>query len=209
MRQIPIALLCFFLFCCSDTKINYKKEKPMISDTAVAGIPGNDVDVKAFEWDSLNFDSVKINGNIPLKLSVKSLFELLGQPDSTIIEEDWDCGNYLDDLYSVTVYYYGKSRFISSGGEALLHEMYFSDNRLSFGTGDFKISSEITESELKLLFPNSYITMLEQIRADKQYGERRLTVDMVNQPLNQEGSSFIFCFANGNLTHIELWWFIC
>ncbi|MFM9984323.1 MAG: hypothetical protein ACKVOK_03775 [Flavobacteriales bacterium] len=181
----------------------------MIADTNVSEIPSHEGEVKAFEWDSLNFDSVKINGNIPLKLSVKSLIEILGQPDSTITEHGWDCGNYLDDLYSVTVYYYGKSRFISSGGEALLHEIYFSDNRLSFGTRDFKISSEISEAELKLLFPKSYTTMLEQIRTDKQYGERSLSVDMVNQPLNQEGSAFIFYFENGKLSRIELWWFIC
>jgi hypothetical protein len=201
--------LCFFLICCSDTKIDQKKVNRMIADTTVNKVPGNEGEVKALEWDSLNFDSVKINGNIPLKLGVKSLFELLGQPDSTITEHDWDCGNYLDDLNSVTVYYYGKTRFISSGGEALLHEIYFSDARLSFGTKDFKISSEVSESELKLLFPKSYSTMLEQIRTDKHYGERRLRVEMANQPLIQEGSSFIFYCENGKLSGIELWWFIC
>jgi hypothetical protein len=53
--------------------------------------------------DSLFFNSVKINNKIPLNLSEKELIKKLGHPDSIIIEHGWDCGNYINDLDSVSV----------------------------------------------------------------------------------------------------------
>lgn len=163
---------------------------------------------QAIEIDSLLFDSVKINDNLPLKLKETDLLNKLGQPDSIVVEHGWDCGNYLDDLDSVKVYYYGLSRYIISKGKALLH-VFSPDKKLSFGTNNFKITGETSELEIKVLFPKSYTNMAYWIERKKHSGKRELKVGMITNPMSTESNGFIFYFENGRLIRIELWWFIC
>jgi hypothetical protein len=202
--------LVFIISCTgkkNDPNKNQRSMDSMSQDSILKVVQNRDLDDPQ-ETDSILFDSVKINDKIPLKLTIKSLLKHLGQPDS-IKTEEWECGNYLNDQNSVDVYYYGKSRFITSKGEALLHILYPSDSKLFFGTNDFKISNEITEFELMSLFPKSYDRMIYRIKNDEHYGPRRLVVEMIDQPLYQDGSGFIFYIENEKLTRIELWWFIC
>lgn len=163
---------------------------------------------KTEQIDSIIFNTVRINDSIPLLLPEAELLNKLGKPDSIIVEYGWDCGNYLDDSDSVGVYYYGLSRFIVSKGKALLHK-FVPDNRMTLCTNSFKITGETNESELKLLFTKSYTHMLERIKNDKNFGERRLKVGMSNNPVSPDDNGFIFYFENGKIIRIELWWFIC
>ncbi|MBL7942373.1 MAG: hypothetical protein JNM00_06390 [Flavobacteriales bacterium] len=158
--------------------------------------------------DSLSFDDVKINGSIPLKLKEAALMKYFGRPDSVVVEHGWDCGNYLDMADSVKVYYYGQTRFISSGGEAILHR-YFPDTLLTFGTNQFSIVGPTMESDIAEIFPGSYAAMLHALKTDEQNETRWLYVGMKQNPVGDDGNSFIFHFEDGKLDYVELWWFIC
>jgi len=158
--------------------------------------------------DSLVFDSVKINNSIPLKLKEIELLNKLGLPDSVIKENGWSCGNYLNESDSLTVYYYGLTRFIVSKGEALLHK-FIPDDKLTFGTSDFMISGKTNESKLKLRFPKSYNNMLYRIENEKNFEKRRMKVGMIKNPIGPDDNGFIFYFENNVLIRVELWWFIC
>ncbi len=200
-------LIILILFSCSNRQSdNIANSRQAISDTPSYPVPSSLNTTEKI--DSLIFDSVKINGKIPLKLKVVDLLDKLGQPDSIIVEHGWDCGNYLNDSDSVDVYYYGLSRFIISKGEALLHRFY-PDKKLTFETNDFKIAGETSESEIQLIFPNSYANMLYRIQNDKHFGKRRLKVGMIKNPISPDDNGFIFYFENGRLIRIDLWWFIC
>jgi hypothetical protein len=71
--------------------------------------------------ETLHFDSVHLNSNIPLMLKDDELEDYLGKPDSIAIENDWYCGNYIDMEESVRILYYGRTKFISSKGTSLLY----------------------------------------------------------------------------------------
>jgi len=157
--------------------------------------------------DSLVFNSVKLNKEIPLMPTESELTSKLGAPDSLVIEYGWDCGNYIDSKDSVTVYYYGKTRFIASGGKAVLHEFYPSENLISFDTPEFSLTGDIKEEVIAELFPHSYNGMIHRLKTDKYFNERRLRVEMI--PACEDSCGFIFHFEEGNLSYIELWWFIC
>lgn len=156
--------------------------------------------------DSIDFDSIKINQNIPLLLTEKELIKWLGSPDSLVKEHGWDCGNYLDTNYFVKVYYYGKSRFIASNGKALLHQLYLSDNLFSFSSSDFSIKGTIAESELKKIFPASYQLMIQS--RQKNDVPKRMHLRMIKNPFYEDGN-FIIYLKDGKLDKIELWWLIC
>lgn len=212
---MPVLLICqiwFCFVCCNETKSGN-------TDLTLSGNEDLQVHKTEIEQqynvndsitnDSLIFDSISINRLIPLKLSAKFLTASLGRPDSIIKEDDWECGNYLNDKTTVSIYYYGKSRFIVSDGEALLQVLDLKDKRLSFVTSSMELSQPISEVEVSQLFPGSYARMKQGMATDKHYGPKRLIVEMKNQPLWQDGCGFIFNFDNDQLTSIELWWFIC
>jgi hypothetical protein len=159
--------------------------------------------------DSLIFDSVRINKMLPLKSKESDLIKNLGQPDSIVVEHGWDCGNYLNCSDSVTLFYYGQSRFLISDGEALLHILFLSDSKLSFGTSNFQLTGKISESQVKYLFPKSYNYMMKLIENNTFYGEKRIKVKMSENSISYDDNGFIFYFEKGWLVSIELWWFIC
>ncbi|MHC1705013.1 MAG: hypothetical protein AB9846_13975 [Tenuifilaceae bacterium] len=197
----PIFMLFLLIVSCST------RQPDTINSSPKEVIKTNEITRNDKEQiDSLLFNDVKINDVIPLKLKESVLLEKLGQPDSVINVRN-DCGNYLDGGDSSQVYYYGLSRFIVSKGEALLN-IFYPDKKLSFGTSNFKINGEASESEFKKLFPKSYANMIYRIE-NKRIGERRLKVGMIKNPISPYDNGFIFYFENEKLIRIELWWFIC
>src|SRR5690606_25002153 len=85
--------------------------------------------------ETLHFDSVRLNANVPLMLKDAELVGFLGQPDSVVTENDWECGNYINGDTSVRIFYYGKTKFMSSRGISLLYVLNLEDNRFTFDFG--------------------------------------------------------------------------
>lgn len=105
--------------------------------------------------ETLHFDSVRLNSKIPLMLKDAELIGFLGPPDSVVIDNDWECGNYLNGDVSVRIIYYGKSKFISSRGTSLLYVLNLEDNRFTFDFGSRQLKKGISKADLKKIFPNA------------------------------------------------------
>ena len=123
--------------------------------------------------EALHFDSVRLNSNIPLMLKDAELLDFLGQPDSVVTENDWECGNYINGDESVTILYYGKTRFMSSRGISLLYVLNLEDDRFTFDFDDKKLRKGTSKADLQEFFPNALnalnkgIAIVQQRRANE------------------------------------------
>lgn len=145
---------------------------------------------------------VRLNGNIPLKMTVDEMISKLGQPDSSFLDQGWDCGNYIDRAYEVMVYYYGKTQFISSNGTVLLHILNLEDGRFSFTYKDLKLKKGLDKADLERVFPITYRNYIE-------HKYKNVRVEMESPANHPEGSGWIFSFKGEKVIEIRLWWFIC
>lgn len=157
--------------------------------------------------ETLHFDSVRLNSNIPLMLKDAELISFLGQPDSVVTENDWECGNYLNGDVSVRILYYGKSKFMSSRGTSLLYVLNLEDNRFTFNFGGKQLKKGTSKTDLKEFFPNALNSLNKGIQSYNKEG--RMKVKMVQTPDFGDSSGWMLTFSNQRIKEIELWWFIC
>ena len=157
--------------------------------------------------ETLHFDSVRLNRNIPLMLKDAELISFLGQPDSIVTENDWECGNYLNGDESVKILYYGKTRFMSSRGTSILYVLNLEDDRFTFDFGSKQLKKGTSIEKLNEIFPNA-VTCLN--KGTQPYNrEGRMKVKMVQTPGFADSSGWLFTFSNQMIKEVELWWFIC
>lgn len=157
--------------------------------------------------ETLHFDSVRLNSNIPLMLKDAELISFLGQPDSVVTENDWECGNYLNGDVSVRILYYGKSKFMSSQGTSLLYVLNLEDNRFTFDFGGKQLKKGTSRADLKEIFPNALNCLNKGTQSYNREG--RMKVKMVQTPDFGDSSGWMFTFSDQMIKEIELWWFIC
>ena len=157
--------------------------------------------------ETLHFDSVRLNSNIPLILKDAELIRFLGQPDSVVTENDWECGNYINGDASVRILYYGKTKFMSSRGISLLYVLNLEDNRFTFDFGGKQLKKGTSKADLKDLFPNALNALNKGLQSYNKEG--RMKVKMVQTPDFGDSSGWMFTFSDQMIKEIELWWFIC
>lgn len=157
--------------------------------------------------EKLHFDSVRLNTKIPLMLPDEELIASLGEPDSILVENNWYCGNYIDSEETVRVLYYGRTRFISSNGTSLLHQVNFEDNKFSFDFQGTRLKSGISKTDLQEIFPNALNSLNKEILPYNKKG--RMKVKMLPAYEGEGSCGWIFTFNGELLKEIELWWMIC
>jgi hypothetical protein len=157
--------------------------------------------------ETLHFDSVRLNSKIPLMLKDVDLIGFLGQPDSVVAENDWECGNYINGDTSVRILYYGKTKFMSSRGVSLLYVLNLEDNRFTFDFGGKQVKKGTSKADLKGLFPHALNALNKGLQSYNREGQMK--VRMVQTPDFGDSSGWMFTFSNQMIKEIELWWFIC
>lgn len=134
------------------------------------------------------------------------LVEFLGEPDSIAVE-NWECGNYIDSEKTVRVLYYGQTRFISSNGTSLLHQVNFEEDRFSFDFEGIQLKSGISKTDLQRIFPNALNSLNNKTQGYNK--NDRMKVKMLPAYEGEGSSGWIFTFNGDVLKGIELWWMIC
>lgn len=150
----------------------------------------------------LPYKEVKLNGNIPIRMSVYEMIAKLGQPDSSYLDQGWDCGNYIDEAYEVTVYCYGKTQFISSNDKVLLHILNLEDDRFSLNYKGLKLEKGLKETDLEKHFPITYGNY-------KKHNRKHFVLQMSSPADHLDDSGWIFKLQDNSVTEIRFWWFIC
>ncbi len=156
--------------------------------------------------ETLHFDSVRLNLSIPLMLKDHELFSLLGPPDSTVTENDWSCGNYINSEETVKIHYYGKTKFMSSRGTSLLYVLNLEEKRFTFDFDKKRITNGTSKSDLQKIFPNALNSLNKKHHSYNKNGIMK--VKMLQNPARDE-SGWLFRFNGDVIKEIELWWMIC
>ena len=143
------------------------------------------------------FESLRLNGKLPMISSPKAVFDLMGQPDSIVpVDLDDACGYYLNLDSNVKLAYVKGGRFEVRGDSAVLTSVLFKDlPGLFLKTPQIILSGKTTLEDIARLFPKAYSTRGEMNVSvlGKGIGIR---IDTTATPM--ENACILF-FQNGKL----------
>ncbi|MBX2943463.1 MAG: hypothetical protein KF860_14070 [Cyclobacteriaceae bacterium] len=143
-----------------------------------------------------------------MMLKDQELINLLGLPDSTVVENEWNCGNYINSEETVKILYYGKSKFMSSKGTSLLYVLNLEGGRFTFDFNNIKLTKGTSKTDLQEIFPNALNSLNKKHQSYNKNGIMK--VKMLQTPVGEpDGSGWLFRFNGEIIKEIELWWMIC
>jgi hypothetical protein len=198
MKVFILFLLPFFITCTnrpdiSDIEnIKFKEKVPNINSV--------DSNQKS-NLDYLEWNTLKINNQLPLLCKKKELINLLGQPDSIVAPNMNNiCISYFEKDFIYLVF--GKSQFESKGDTTVISSISFDQtNRIWLQTGNTVLDNSMTIDKLNSLFPNA-VKQKEDVVLDT-IGK----VICVRLGITKESSenAWLLFFQNGKLIRIDYW----
>jgi hypothetical protein len=197
--KVFILFLLPFLITCTN--------RPDISDIGnikfnvkVPNINSVDSNQKS-NLDYLEWNTLKINNQLPLLCKKKELINLLGQPDSIVVPNINDiCISYFEKDF--TYLNFRKSQFESKGDTTVISSISFDQtNRIWLQTGNTVLDNSMTIDKLNSLFPNA-VKQKEDVVLDT-IGK----VICVRLGITKESSenAWLLFFQNGKLIRIDYW----
>jgi hypothetical protein len=143
--------LSFVFICCNPTEnINKEQTKVRFEDEPVTK--------NKLRQEILNYDSLFINGKIPLRTTKNDLFTLLGQP--SVIENmkspSWLTKFNLENSSNPKRFYFGKTIFEGVGDTLFLRQLDLESTELSLVHSKITISKKTTLDSIFKVFPESY-----------------------------------------------------
>ena len=148
--------------------------------------------------DILEFDSIKINGEIPLVTRKDKVIKLLGKPSKIVKVNQNTCISYYftETLFAENYIYYGKTKFESYGDTLVLTKMDF-ESTLNLFLKHPKIlfNHDTTLKEFLKKFPSAISP------SEKERGEILYQIS----PSKNSSDFWYLYFKNGKLVRIEYW----
>ena len=149
----------------------------------------------------LDFDAMRLNGKLPFITKTKSLFKLLGKPDSIIIPNPDDfCSPYLNK--PVQLAYYKNSVFEIFGDTIVLTNINFKNNpKINVNTPSITLNYKTTLKDLENIFPNA---VKDKYPLD-HYELGKVTTVNLRTSKNYTDDSLLLFFINDKLISIQYW----
>lgn len=111
-------------------------------------------DAKPLDNEFLDFNAMRLNGKLPLVTKTKSLYQLLGKPDSLITPTQEECAPFFDK--PVQYAHFKKSVFEVFGDTVALTTINFKNNpKIELVTPLITLNQKTTLKDLEKLFPNA------------------------------------------------------
>jgi len=114
------------------------------------------IDSSKTNAEFIEWDSVRINGILPLITNTKDLYQLLGQPDSIVtpVYEDVSIAYFYNDKFKFA--YFKDSEFEISGDSAVISYLNFEKQPgMVLNAGSLTLTHNTTLAELKKIFPQA------------------------------------------------------
>lgn len=200
MRLIIILLFLTCITACGQQTKKLEQEKANQIDIVEPKQYALDT-VKNINLEYLDWDSLKINNQLPLLCKKISLIKLLGQPDSIVTPDMNDiCVSYFGNDFKYV--YFNESRFETYGDEVVISSINFENNnkiKLNFGT--LTLDNSLTLEQLETIFPiavrdKSEIDIYRKVKAD--------FVRLATSKVKTDNAWLLF-FKNGKLIRIDYW----
>jgi hypothetical protein len=152
--------------------------------------------------DFIEYNLVLINGKIPLKIPIKELIDIIGEPDSIV-----EYINEIDECLS-KMYYFSNMVFKRNASDSLatIESINFKNDVYILYKGiEFNENSELIF--FKDLFPLSYINSIEEIdKYDLNKNDlNQNTLRFSTSEKDYTDDNFIFSFNNKKLVSLWYW----
>ena len=156
---------------------------------------------KPLDNEFLDLNVMRLNGKLPLITKTKSLFKLLGKPDSLIIPSlDDFCSSYLDK--PVQLAYYKSSVFEVFGDTIVLTTINFKNNpKINVKTPLITLNFKTTLKDLENIFPNA---VKDKYPLD-HYELGKVTTVNLRTSKNYSDDSWLLFFIDNKLISIQYW----
>ena len=175
----PIRILAFFLLLASIQKIYAVKE----------------VDPEYLDWNTL-----KLNSQLPLLCKKAELITLLGTIDSVKTPNYEEiCGSYFDSAFKYL--YFGESQFEISDSMAVVRIIDLESSNIKLVSPKISLDKSVTLDKIKRLFPIA-VKNAKLIEVDKK--GKVLSIKLATSK-REIGDAWILLFKNGKLIRIDHW----
>ena len=155
-------------------------------------------DAKPLDNEFLDFDAMRLNGKLPFITKTKSLFKLLGNPDSLITPKEEECTPFFDK--PVQFAYFKNSVFEVFGDTIALTTINFKNNRkINVNTPLITLNYQTTLKDLEKLFPNS---VKDKYPLD-HYELGKVTAVNLRTSKNHSDDSWLLLFIDDKLISIH------
>lgn len=152
--------------------------------------------VQAQEY--LDWNSLKINNQIPLECKKADLIQLLGKPDKIVTPKENDyCASYFQS--DIKFLYWGESQFESSGSKAVISSIDFESNKIKLVSPNITLDNSVTLETIKRLFP---VAVKQAIILDIDKKGKVLSVRIATAKEEIDDQWLLF-FKNGKLIRID------
>jgi len=111
------------------------------------------VDTTKYNTEYLLYNTVKLNGVLPLESSYKEFLKVVGQPDSLVNNKDDEC-QFFEELYQYI--YFQESMFFLVNDTAIFQNIDFrSSPDLELTSPAIKLNRHTTLTEIQRLYPKA------------------------------------------------------
>ena len=156
--------------------------------------------VKAVNPEYLDWNTLKINNELPLLCKKAALIKLLGTVDSIKIPHYEDiCASYFDTAFKYL--YFGESQFETSGTMAVVSTIDLESSNIKLVSPMITLDKSVTLEKIKLLFPIA-VKNAELIEVDKK--GKVLSIKIATSK-KETDDAWLLLFRNGKLVRIDHW----
>lgn len=201
MKQLTIFFLTF-LFSCGQKADKVEAVKVEPDPTDDAGHSHNIADTaRKIDHEYLDWNSLKINGQLSLSCRKDELIGLLGQPDSIVTPNMNEiCASYFDSDFKYV--YFGDSQFESAGDEMVIRSVDFErGNTVTLNAGAIILDNSMTIDKLRAIFPKA-VRDREEIEIHKKGKADCVRLDTSEE---ETDDAWLLFFRNAKLIRIDYW----
>ncbi len=148
----------------------------------------------------LEWNSLKINNQLPLLCKKSALIKLLGNADSikTPLYEDI-CASHFDSAFQYI--YFGESVFETADSLAVVSIIDFETSNIKLVSSKISLDITLTLEKLKQIFP---MAVKDASLEDVEKKGKLLSIKIATSK-NDSDDAFVLLFRNGKLVRIDYW----
>lgn len=150
MKKVSFVLLVFSLVCCQSPEIK--------NENSDGGSKPPEwyrcVDLRKFQFECLDIDSISISGGLPTRTTIKELFSLLGSPAKAIPRFPKFINSPKANFDSKLIYYKNINYF-TRNENAYIKSINFDDSDIQVTHPKIKLNKNTTIFDLYKIFPLS------------------------------------------------------
>lgn len=148
----------------------------------------------------LDWETFKINNQLPLLCKKVDLINLLGNADSIKTPHYEDvCSSYFDAAF--TYLFFGKSQFESSGNMAVVSSIDLESGKIKLVSPMITLDNTVTLEKIKKILPMA-VKNAALIEVDKE--GKMLSLKVATSKKETDDAWLLF-FKNGKLVRIDHW----